>query len=209
MRHWLFHPVIFYPLAVLFAALVVAVSLKPQAWPRPPAPVTGAITQETLVLERDAFNTPDPGAGQHMTVTRDFWGRPQTLRIAQLPNQPAPASDEHGVRLMLAPASASLLQGKPLVLEVSYNPLPINAATGLAISLRGEGASDWVSLPVPPQPGRLRFELPASAAANAIGLRALSEGTDQAYGLEITRIRVSPRPAPPPALPTPAPAPGD
>ncbi len=209
MRHWLFHPIIFYPLAALFAAFVIAVSLKPQAWPRPPAPVTGAVAQETLVLERDAFNTPDPGAGQHMTVTRDFWGRPQTLRIAQLPNQPAPTSDEHGVRLMLTPASAALLQGKPLLVEVSYHPLPINAATGLAVSLRGNGASDWVSQSVPPQPGRLRFELPASAAANAIGLRALSEGTDQAYGLEITRIRVSPRPAPPPAIPAPAPPPGD
>ena len=209
MRHWLFHPVIFYPLAALFAAFVIAVSLKPQAWPRPPAPVAGAIAQDALLLERDAFNAPDPGAGQHMTVTRDFWGRAQSLRIAQLPNQTAPSSDEHGVRVMLAPEGAALLQGKPLLVEVTYNPLPINAATGLAVSLRGDGASDWVSQPAPPQPGRLSFELPASADANAIGLRALSEGTDQAYGLEITRIRVSPRPAPPPALPTPAPAPGD
>ncbi len=201
MRHWLFHPIIFYPLAALLAALVIALSVQPQAWPRPPAPVAGAVAQANLVLEGSAFDAPDPGAGQHMHVARDFWGQPQSLRIAQAPNQPAPRTDEHGVRLLLTPASAELLRGKPIAVEVSYNPLPINAASGLAVSLRGDGAADWVSQPAPPQPGVLRFELPASANANAIGLRALSGGTDQAYGLEITRIRASPLRIPPAPAP--------
>ena len=205
MRHWLFHPLIFYPLAALFAAFVIGVSLKPQAWPRPPAPVAGAVSQNTLVLEGSAFNTPDPGAGQHVVVVRDFWGRPQALRVAVLPNQAAPGGSENGVRLLLFPARAAFLQGRPLLVEVRYNPLPINAATGLAVSLRGEGASNWAIQPAPPQSGWLRFELPAHASANAIGLRALSEGADLAYGIEITRIRVLPLQLPPPPAEAPTP----
>jgi hypothetical protein len=34
--------------------------------------------------------------------------------------------------------------------------------------------------------------LPAQSTVNAIGLRAVSTGSDQAYGLEITRIRIIP-----------------
>jgi hypothetical protein len=204
MRHWLFHPVIFYPLAALFAAFVIALSVQPQAWPRQPAPVAGVTTQGALLLEGAAFNSPDPGVGQHMRVARDFWGRPQALRIAQIPNQPAPLAAEHGVRVLLIPASAAALQGRPIAVEVSYNPLPINAASSLAVSLRGDAPAEWVSLQTPPQAGTLRFEFPTHASATAIGLRALSSGTDQAYGIEITSIKISPRSAAPPAPPAPA-----
>jgi hypothetical protein len=198
MRHWLFHPILFYPLALAFAALVIGLSIQPQAWPRPPAPVAGNVEQQILVLDGSAFDTPDPGIGQNMTITRDFLGRPRSLRIAQIPAQPAPRADEHGVRVLLAAESATLLRGQPVVVEVSYTPLPFNAASGLAVSLRGDGASGWVSQQAPPQQGVLRFDLPANPSANALGLRALSDGTDQAYGLEITRIKIWPRPPGPP-----------
>jgi hypothetical protein len=193
MRHWLFHPLLFYPLAALIAAFVIVVSLQPQAWPRDPAPVSAERDGQWLVFQGEAFNSPAVDEDkQEMTVSRDFFGRARTLSIAQKPTVPAPTPQDQGARILLSAEDAAALSGRPVTIEVSYNPLPINAATGLAVSLRGEGPSAWVSQPAPPQSATLRFQLPARGSVNAIGLRALSEGADQAYGLEITRIRVTP-----------------
>ena len=208
MRNWLFHPLLFYPLVAILAGLVVAASLKPQAWPREPAPVAGVLEGGVLVLERGAFNSPAVGPEQEMTVTRDYWGRPLTLRIAQKPGQPPPTPAEQGVRILLTPERAALLEDKPVTVEVSYLPLPVNAAAGLAVSVQGIGPAEWVSQGTPPQPGTARFVLPAQFDVNGIGLRAQSVLPDQAYGLEITRIRIipwaPPEDAPPPAAPPPA-----
>lgn len=192
MRHWLFHPLIFYPLAALIAVLVIGVSIRPQSWPRPASPVAAVEAQGALIYSGEGFNAPDDPPQQHVTVTRDFMGRPHTLRIAVLPDQPGPAATEEGVRILMTPQDAAKIDGKPVTVEVSYNALPVNAASALAVSLQGEGDASWATLPTPPQPGTLRFELPARARVNAIGLRALSDADDQAYGLEITRIRIIP-----------------
>lgn len=194
MRNWLFHPILFYPLILIFGVLVLAVSIRPQAWPREAAPVAAQVEGSSLVFTGQAFNSPAVGAEQSMTVIRDFWGNALTLRIAQLPNQPPPTPAEQGARLLLTPEQAELIDDKPVTVEVSYEPLPINAATGMAVSLQGIGPAEWVSQEAPSEPATLRFELPAQFAVNAIGLRALSTGTDQAYGLEITRVRVTPHP---------------
>ncbi len=198
MRIWLFHPIVFYPLAGLLAALVIALSIQPQAWPRPAAPVAGEVDGRFLVLRRAAFDTPRPAPGQYVTVTRNLWGQAQTLRIAQMPSQTPPTPAEAGVQIVLEEAQAAHIRSGAVTVEVSYRPLPVNPASGLAISLQGGGPTTWVSQSAPPQAATLRFNLPAQPGATAIGLRALSEGEDQAYGLEITRIRVSPRATPPP-----------
>ncbi len=194
MRNWLFHPILFYPLAAIFAVLIVAVSIRPQAWPREAAPTAAQVDAGALVFAGEAFNSPAIGPEQNMTVVRDFWGRAQALRIAQLPNQPPPTPAEQGARLLLTPEQAALIDDKPVTVEVTYNPLQINPASGIAVSLQGIGPADWVSQDAPSEPATLRFELPAQFAVNAIGLRALSTGADQAYGLEITRVRVTPHP---------------
>jgi hypothetical protein len=190
MRSWLFHPLVFYPLILVLAALVIAVSLKPQAWPREPAPVAAQVIDGALVFEGQAFNSPAVGAEQNMSVVRDFWGAAQALRIAQKPGQPPPTPAEQGARLLLTTEQAALIDDRPVTIEVTYNPIPINAASELAVSLQGIGPADWVSQPSPPQTGTLTFQLPPQFAVNAIGLRALSGNADQAYGLEITRVRV-------------------
>ncbi|MBN8605830.1 MAG: hypothetical protein J0L81_02855 [Caulobacterales bacterium] len=192
MRSWLFHPLVFYPLILVLAALVIAVSLKPQAWPREPAPVAAQVIDGALVFEGQAFNSPAVGAEQNMSVVRDFWGAAQALRIAQKPGQPPPTPAEQGARLLLTTEQAALIDDRPVTIEVTYNPIPINAASELAVSLQGIGPADWVSQPSPPQTGTLTFQLPPQFAVNAIGLRALSGNADQAYGLEITRVRVIP-----------------
>jgi hypothetical protein len=128
-----------------------------------------------------------------MTVMRDFWGSATALRIAVLPGRPAPTPAEQGVRVIMTPEDAARVADRPVTVEVTYTPSPVNAATSLAVSLRGESQGQWVTQEIVPQPTTVRFDLPAQPGVNAIGLRAISADNDQASGLEITRIRVTPR----------------
>lgn len=194
MRNWLFHPLIFYPLAALFAVFVIVVSVKPQSWPRAPAPVTAELQNGSLVFAGAAFNSPAVGPEQDITVTRDFWGRAQTLRIAEKAGQAPPGPGQQGAQLLLKPEQAAMLEGRPVTVEVSYNTIPVNMASGLAVSLQGAGPAQWVSQSAPEQAATLRFAVPAQTAVAGVGLRALSDNDDQSYGLEITRVRVTPQP---------------
>jgi hypothetical protein len=193
MRHWIFHPLIFYPLAILVAALLIGFSLQPQRWAREAGPVAAQQAEGALVYRGASFDSPDASPEQHMTVVRDFLGRPQALRIAVKPDQPAPTPAERGVRVLMTPEDAARIEARPVTMEITYTPSTVNAASGLAVSLQGSGPAEWVAQDIPPQPNTIRFDLPAQAAVNAIGLRALSSNNDQAYGLEITRIRLIPR----------------
>lgn len=189
----LFHPVLFYPAALVLAVLIIAFGAQPQKWPRPAAPVAGIVSNGALVLQRDAFSTPDRGPEQNMMVVRDFLGRAQSLRIGVLPNQQQPSPAEHGVRILLTPDSATAIAARPVIVEVSYTPFAFNGAEALAVSIQGAGPTHWVSQPIAPQAGQLRFDLPAQTDVSAIGLRAIMPGEiDKAYGLEITQVRVRP-----------------
>lgn len=193
MRHWLLHPIVFYPLAIIIAALAIVVSLRPQSWPREPAPVTAVRDGEWLVYQGEGFNTPDQGA-EEVTVVRDYFGRPLRLRVAQTMAQPVPQPADQGTRILLSAEDAAFLDGKPLTVEVSYNPLPVNAANQLAVSARtATGVNPWITQTAPPETATLRFNLPAQTGLNAIAIRPISAAADMAYGLEITRIRVMPR----------------
>jgi hypothetical protein len=194
MRNWIFHPLIFYPLVALLAVLVIAISLRPQSWPRAPAPTAAAAADgPTLVFQGNSFNAPDVvAADQNIYVPRNFLGQPQSLHIAVLPEHTAPTPAERGARILLTARDAQHLEGRSVTVEVSYNPLPVNAASGLAVSLQGQGPVAWVSRPAEAETGVLRFDLPAARGVNAIGLRAIAQGNEQAHGLEITRIRVTP-----------------
>jgi hypothetical protein len=193
MRNWLFHPVIFYPLAILLAALAIVTSLRPQSWPRDPAPVAAERDGEWLVYQGEGFNTPAQGS-EEVTVVRDYFGRPLRLRVAQTMAQPPPLPEDEGTRILLSAEDATLLDGKPVTIEISYNPLPVNAATELAVSLRGQGnRAPWVTQTAPPETATLRFNLPPQNGVNAIAIRPISNLGDMAYGLEITRIRIMPR----------------
>ncbi|MBX3428498.1 MAG: hypothetical protein KF779_02825 [Hyphomonadaceae bacterium] len=196
MRHWLLHPIIFYPLAIIVAGLAIVASLRPQSWPREPAPVSAERDGGWLVYQGDGFNTPDQGS-EEMTVVRDYFGRPLRLRVAQKPEQAGvpPAPGETGAQLLISPEVSAAISDRPVVVEVSYNPLPVNSASQLAISLRSSdnGPSPWVTQIAPPEAATLRFTLPARSSINAIGIRPISNLSDMTYGLEITRIRIMPR----------------
>jgi hypothetical protein len=193
MRNWLFHPLIFYPLVILIAAVAILASLEPQNWTRQPAPVVSERSGASLVWDGSAFNSPDVSSEQRLTVQRDLWGNAQSLRIAVVPHAPPPAPDEKGARVLLSAGDAAALSGRPVTVEISYTPLPVNAASGLAVSLQGANPTSWISHDAPSPPsGPLRFELPAQTSPQAIGLRVLSGGQDENYGLEITRIKITP-----------------
>ncbi len=146
MRTWFLHPIIFYPLVALLAALVIAVSARPQSWPRTPAAVTGQQVGAALVLEGSSFDAPQPEAQQNLDIPRNFIGQAQSLRIAVLPNQPAPGAGDRGVQILLAPSAAAQLSGHPATIVVNYNPLPVNAATGPGDP---PGPVRWVALVAP------------------------------------------------------------
>ncbi|MGE0742071.1 MAG: hypothetical protein AB7O98_12075 [Hyphomonadaceae bacterium] len=192
MRHWTFHPLVFYPLAALLAAAFILISLKPQAWPREPAPVAGQVVDGSIVFEGMGFNTPDDSPEQDMTVERDFWGNPLALHIAQLPNQPLPTPAEQGVRILMTPEQLAMIEDKPLTIEVSYEPLQVNPSSALAVSIQSIGPATWITQTTPAEPSTVRFEMPAQFAVTGIGLRAIAGGADQAYGIKITRIRITP-----------------
>jgi len=196
MRTWLLHPIVFYPLAALLAVLVIALSARPQSWPRAPAPVSGQTAGSALVLTQVSFDAPTGDPDQNVYVTRNFLGQAQALRIAVQPNKNTPSAADRGVQILLAPSTAAALAGRPATIVVTYNPLAVNAATGLAVSLEGAGPNVWVAQNAPPQHGALRFEVPAQTGVNAVGLRAISTNENQreAYGLEITRISITPHP---------------
>ena len=187
-------PLIFYPLAIVVAALIILFGLEPQKWPREPRPAAAERQGAALVLGPAAFDAPSPSPEQHMTVVRDFWGRPLTLRIAVLPNMPEPTPAERGVRILLGEEAGALIGDRPVTVEVSYNPLNINPASALAVSLQGIAPADWVVQPLAAQPGVVRFQLPAGMAIDAIGFRAITANQDQAYGLEITNVTITPGP---------------
>ena len=161
--------------------------------PRIPAPVAGLIAEDgALVLEGRAFNSPTRPPEQYVTVVRDFWGRPQSLRLAVLPGLPLPRPEETGVEIQLVPESSRLISGRRLTVEISYRPLPVNAAPMLAVSLQGTGPARWVRREIPPLSGIARFDLPASRNVEGLGLRAISNDASMAFGVEITSIRLVP-----------------
>ncbi len=193
MRLWLFHPLVFYPLILAAALGVILFSLKPQMMPRSPAPVAGQIVEGgVLVLEGEAFNSPTDPPEQYVTVVRDFWGRPQGLRLAALPGLQRPTPEETGVEIQLTPDSARLISGRRLNVEVSYRPLPVNAAPQLAVRLQGIEPAQWVRRAIPPLSGIARFDLPASQHVESLALRAISNDNSMAFGVEIVSIRIAP-----------------
>jgi hypothetical protein len=209
MRHWIFRPIVFYPLAALLAVVVILLAFDPFAWRNKPAPQAGVIEDGVIILAGEAFDAPDRSPDQIVTVRREGWGRAVAMRIAVLPNQPAPSPAETGARILLAPETAALIDDLPVHVTVSYASLPTNPAAGLAVSLQGIGPAEWVSQDLPVGEGEVSFDLPPQFAVNAIGLRALSTDVLFNSGVEILSVKLQPGEAatefipmePPPPMP--------
>lgn len=192
MRHWVFHPLIFYPLALLIASAVILFSFDPLSWRSGPTMQAGRIEQGAIILEGGAFDAPASSPEQVVQVRREGFGRAAALRIAVRPNQPPPAPSETGARVLLTPESAALIENRPVEMRLAYVSLPTNAAAGLAVSLQGARPADWVATDLPVGEGELSFALPAQSAVSAIGLRAIGGNDPFNSGVEILRIELRP-----------------
>lgn len=192
MRHWLFHPIIFYALLAAFAAGVFVLSLRPDLGPVPAPHAVGQVENGAVLLQRDALAHPELAPGQVAHITRDGLGRPLALRFAVLPNQPEPSPTDPGLRILLKPDVAARIANRPTQLEISIRPVEISTAAVLAISLQGSGPVVWQSKELTPGAQTVRFTLPATGSPTAVGLRAISRNNDYNYGFEIVRIRILP-----------------
>jgi hypothetical protein len=193
MRFWLFHPAAFYPIVLVLAVLVVGLSLKPQMIPRHPAAVAGERDGPTILLQREAFNAPTDPPQEHVTVVRNFWGQPQSLRIAALPGVGPPTNRERGVEILLTPATARMLSNRHLLVEVTYQPLAVNAAPMLAVAAINANPVRWMRRTIPPLSGIVQYELPPTPDMQSIGLRPIHSDGTMAFGVEIISVRVWPR----------------
>jgi hypothetical protein len=192
MRSFLFHPLVFYPLAALLAAAIIGVSLRPQSWPRPAEAQAGSVEGGAIVLEGEGLGAPAADPAQVIYVVRTVFGQAKSLRIAVLPNQGDPGPADKGVRILLAPATAAQFAGRAASLEISVRPLPVTTASRLAASVQGAGPTVWTVQPLSPQEQVLHYDLPAIDAPDAIGLRIESDNNDYNYGVEIVKIRIVP-----------------
>ncbi|MGE3141718.1 MAG: hypothetical protein AB7L65_00210 [Hyphomonadaceae bacterium] len=197
MRHWLAHPLVFYPLLAVIAAAFVFLSARPDLGAQPAAAAeAGRVENGAIVLEGAALAHPEVSADQVIYVVRDGLGRPLALRLAVLPNQPPPGPAETEARFALTPETAQRIANRPVIVDVTVAPLPVTTAAGLAVSLQGAGPTQWATAPASPEPQTLRYRLPAVAAPEAVGLRAISAYADYNYGFQIMRIRIAPAETP-------------
>ena len=193
MNHWLFRPLIFYPVAILIAAAIILISLDPLAWRRAPEPQSGVLENGAIVFEGRSFSAPDESPDQAVRVVRSGFNAPEALRIAVLPNQPPPTPAETGARILLSQEAIALLDDRPVHVVVAYRSLPVNPASALAVSLQGIGPADWVTQPLAVGEEEVEFDLPPQFAVNAIGFRAISSDSEHNSGVEIVRFSATPQ----------------
>ena len=99
-----------------------------------------------------------------MTVSRDLWASAARCTSPCLPDSPLRPRPILACEFCSTPASAAVLGAGAVTMEVSYRPQAVNTAAALAVSLQGAGPADWVKLPLQPQAGVLRFQLPPAFA---------------------------------------------
>ena len=194
MRHWLFHPIIFFPLACVFAVAMILFGFGPRAFDRPVTPQSGRVEGSSVVLAGDALASPQGAPEQVFQVDSVYLRANRSLRVAVRPNLGPPAPEEAGIRVLLTPATAARLVNRPMRVDVSYRAIPISAASALAVRLDGDTLQPWaINALSLDQPGVVRFDLPAQAHINAFAIRAISDNnTDFNYGVEITQVRLTP-----------------
>jgi len=195
MRHWLFHPLVAYPLAALVAAAAVLSSLQPGAWPRAERAQAGRIAAGAVVIEGQSFGAPGGDPSQEFHIARDRSGTAQSLKIAVHPGLGSPGPNDRGVTIQLASETARTVAGQPVRMRIAYRSLQLNSATALAVRFAGGAPTAWATLPIEPGADELHFMLQAPSDFDRIALRAIGTGGEYNEGVEIVSIRIEPRPA--------------
>lgn len=184
----------FYPLLVAIAAALVIVSLGAGAFERSGRAQTATMDGATHVFAAQALADGIVTHNGHLLhIAREFGLSPRAVRLGVRPGMGAASADRSGVQLLLAPEEGARLAGKALRVEIAFRRISVTNAASLAVGLETGGPIAWVTQPIPPENGVMTFDLPASATApTALGFWVVSDKTDYNYGVEISRVRVTP-----------------
>ncbi len=184
---------LFYLLLALIAAGLIVASFGYSLRPIQPAVAVAKTTASGLVYGPGELAKIKPGADQLLYADRAFDGSVKSVQIGTLRTSKEPDAARAGARLELSPADTAALSGAPLIVTVTYRPIPSNVSPKLSLSAQSAGPVAWVTRDVPVTEGRLRFDLPATdAPLTAIGLWPHPQ-TDEFYsnyGIEILSLRV-------------------
>lgn len=185
--------VIFFPLAALAAAALVALSLGPNQPLSQPSAQAGRMAAQGLVFDAEALTTLDPGPTIAVFADRTVSGRALGLRLAASKADGDVRPDEPGARLLLAPETAALLATGKVRVTLNVRPLATGAAPELAVRLEtAAGPGDWVRVAIPLEPAPLVLEFAPRAAPTALALRPLNPALDTPAGFEVHEIRLEP-----------------
>jgi hypothetical protein len=188
VRRLLTIPWLFYPVAVIVAALLIAGGLRPE-WPAPHYPTIAASRLgPTFVLHAEALANVQAGNEHYTYVDTDQQGVPIGVRIARRSDKLTQATQ--GALLAFAPSDIAALTGKPCTLEIFYRPLQITTAASILV--KWDGSPNFVLVPIEPREGVVRLQLPAGDIG--VGLRITPENdlADYHYGVELVEVRITP-----------------
>jgi len=188
VRRLLTIPWLFYPVAVIVAALLIAGGLRPE-WPAPHYPTIAASRLgPTFVLHAEALANVQAGNQHYTYVDADEQGVPIGVRIARRSDTLAQAAQ--GALFALSPGDVAALAGKPCTLEIFYRPLPITTAA--SISVKWDGSANFVRLPIEPREGVVRLQLPAGEIGAGLRITPEIDLADYHYGVELVEVRITP-----------------
>jgi hypothetical protein len=190
-----FQNILFYPIAAVLAAGLIAISLG-ASWLSPAvAAQAGKIADGALVFDGAALAKSEGGIGLDTFIVRNNLSQPIGLRIGAAGAAAAPTPDDKGVRLILAPTAVDSLGPGPIVLELKTKPLPFNGAPTLFVSAQTEPAApvQWLSAPVPTgdEPIKLQLTLQPNAKLASIGLQPANPAGAESFSVEVVELRLS------------------
>lgn len=184
----------FYPLLFLVAVALVTVSLGADVYERKGAPQTATMDGGAHVFDAQALADGVITRNGHVLhIARQFGLSPRAVRIGARPGMGAPTPDRAGAQLLFTPEEGARLAGKALRVEVAFRRITVTNAVSLSLGVANGGPISWTTQPIPAENGVMTFDLPATAGApQALAFWLMNDQKDYNYGMEISRIRVTP-----------------
>jgi hypothetical protein len=179
----------FYPLAILIAAGLILFSLGPAPFATRGAAVSASQSGQAWVLGPASLAQAVPDVWHSTHIVRGPTGAPVGVRIAAKPGAPE-ALD--GVKLRLSPTASQALSQKAVRAQLQFKRIAETGATGIGLRLVGAAPMPWQTIPLPEQGDSMEILLPATGEVSGLDMRAVSNRTDFASGIEITQIALTP-----------------
>jgi hypothetical protein len=185
----------FYPLLLAAAAALILASLGFDAFVRGGEPQKAERDGPAYVFNAGALaGGIEVPAGHLRHVTRDLGVSARAVRIGVRPGLGAPTPTSKGAVLLFDPADAAALAGRALHVEVRIKRINVTTAASLAVSVQNGAPTMWTTMAIPAENGVMAFDLPSSAGPlpQGLGLWLVNDKTDYNYGVEISRIAITP-----------------